>query len=45
MTQNLRITLINPGVIVPELHYGSYSFYWWMISNKNETLFPIRLEQ
>ncbi|GBB92045.1 hypothetical protein RclHR1_19590001 [Rhizophagus clarus] len=27
MTQNLRVTLINPGSIVPELHYGPYSFY------------------
>ncbi|GET02435.1 hypothetical protein GLOIN_2v1530472 [Rhizophagus clarus] len=28
MTQNLRVTLINPGSIVPELHYRPYSFYW-----------------
>ncbi|GBB91846.1 hypothetical protein RclHR1_19260002 [Rhizophagus clarus] len=45
MTQNLRVTLINPGSIVPELHYGPYSFYWWIISNENKTLFPIRLGQ
>ncbi|CAB4375792.1 unnamed protein product [Rhizophagus irregularis] len=45
MVQTLRITLIKPGTIVPELHYRPYSFYWWIISNENETLFPIRLGQ
>jgi hypothetical protein len=45
MAQNLRVTLIKPGSIVSELHYGPYSFYWWVISNENETLFPIRLGQ
>ncbi|POG83119.1 hypothetical protein GLOIN_2v1761122 [Rhizophagus irregularis DAOM 181602=DAOM 197198] len=45
MAQTLRITLIKPGTIVPELHYGPYYFYWWIISNENETLFPIRLGQ
>jgi hypothetical protein len=43
MAQNLRVTLIKPGAIVPELHYGPYSFYWWVISNENT--FPIRLGQ
>ncbi|CAB4470170.1 unnamed protein product [Rhizophagus irregularis] len=45
MAPTLRVTLIKPGTIVPELHYGPYSFYWWIISNENETLFPIRLGQ
>src|SRR4051812_25289679 len=45
MAQTLRVTLIKPGTIVPELHYGPYSFYWWIISNENETLFLIRLGQ
>src|SRR5437868_3726913 len=45
MAQNSRVTLIKPGSIVPELHYGPYAFYWWVISNENETKFPIRLGQ
>ncbi|PKK66291.1 hypothetical protein RhiirC2_784978 [Rhizophagus irregularis] len=45
MVQNLRVTLIKPGSIVSELHYGPYSFYWWIFSDENKTLFPIRLGQ
>src|ERR1700722_1616454 len=45
MVQNLRVTLMKPGFIVPELHYGPYSFYWWITSNENNTTFPIRLGQ
>ncbi|GET54926.1 hypothetical protein GLOIN_2v1486714 [Rhizophagus irregularis DAOM 181602=DAOM 197198] len=40
-----EIPEMNYTTIVPELHYGFYSFYWWIISNENETLFPIRLGQ
>ncbi|PKY53609.1 hypothetical protein RhiirA4_471939 [Rhizophagus irregularis] len=28
MAPTLRVTLIKPGTIVPELYYGPYSFYW-----------------
>ncbi|POG75353.1 uncharacterized protein OCT59_026233 [Rhizophagus irregularis] len=45
MVQNLRVTLIKPGSIVSELHYGPYSFYWWIFSDENKTLFLIRLGQ
>src|SRR6266498_349948 len=44
MAQNSRVTLIKPGSMVPELHYGPYSFYWWVISKEND-IFPIRLGQ
>ncbi|CAB4416348.1 unnamed protein product [Rhizophagus irregularis] len=45
MVQNLRVTLTKQGSIVPELHYGPYSFYWWVTLNENNTIFPIRLGQ
>ncbi|RHZ83505.1 hypothetical protein Glove_91g130 [Diversispora epigaea] len=45
MSQNSRTTLITLGFIVSELHYGPYSSYWWLISNKDQTIFPIRLGQ
>ncbi|RHZ82295.1 hypothetical protein Glove_109g253 [Diversispora epigaea] len=45
MTQNSRITLITPGSLVSELHYGPYSYHWWIISNDNQFIFPIRLGQ
>ncbi|RHZ51762.1 hypothetical protein Glove_470g6 [Diversispora epigaea] len=28
-----------------ELHYGPYSSYWWLVSNEDQTIFPIRLGQ
>ncbi|RHZ82228.1 hypothetical protein Glove_110g47 [Diversispora epigaea] len=31
--------------IVSELYYGPYSFYWWLVSNEDQTIFPIRLGQ
>ncbi|CAB4396433.1 unnamed protein product [Rhizophagus irregularis] len=45
MAQNLHVTLITPGSLVSELHYGPYSFFWWAISSKDNSLFPIRLGQ
>ncbi|CAB4375625.1 unnamed protein product [Rhizophagus irregularis] len=45
MAQNLHITLITPGSLVSELHYGPYSFFWWAISSKDNSLFPIKLGQ
>uniref|UniRef100_U9TTL0 Uncharacterized protein n=1 Tax=Rhizophagus irregularis (strain DAOM 181602 / DAOM 197198 / MUCL 43194) TaxID=747089 RepID=U9TTL0_RHIID len=45
MVQNLCVTLIKPGSIVSELHYRPYSFYWWIFSDENKTLFPIKLGQ
>ena len=45
MVQNSRVILIKSGSIVSELHYGPYSFFWWTISNENNTIFSIRLGQ
>jgi hypothetical protein len=45
MAPNLYVTLTKPGCLVPELHYGPYSFYWWVNSSEDNSLFPIRLGQ
>ncbi|RHZ51176.1 hypothetical protein Glove_482g7 [Diversispora epigaea] len=45
MSQNSRTTLITLGFIVSELHYGPYFSYWWLVSNEDQTIFPIRLGQ
>ncbi|RHZ78600.1 hypothetical protein Glove_159g45 [Diversispora epigaea] len=43
------VILVDLGKIVNELHFGSYSRYWWTFLNfsnyKNSTYFPIRLGQ
>ncbi|RIB10704.1 hypothetical protein C2G38_2263855 [Gigaspora rosea] len=45
MSQNPRIMLLTLGSLGSELHYGPYSFYWWLISNEDQTILPIRLGQ
>ncbi|RIB18837.1 hypothetical protein C2G38_2183552 [Gigaspora rosea] len=37
--------LLTLGSLVSELHYGPYSFYWWLISNEDQTILLIRLGQ
>jgi hypothetical protein len=46
--RQINVSLISPGVLVENHHYGPYSRYWWKpIPNSEEitTYFPIRVKQ
>jgi len=44
--QKLNVTLKAPGLLIPDLHYGPYSYFWWIYSAENNiTSFPIRVGQ
>ena len=46
-----NVSLISPGILVENLHYGPYSRYWWQPlpespeSNEKKAYFPIRVNQ
>src|ERR1700733_6388913 len=51
MTKHLEtpVTLLTPGTISENLHYGPYARYWWSSRSTNNDIenvfFPIRLGQ
>lgn len=47
-TQQVTVTLVEPGIIDENYHYGPFSQFWWrenIANNKNFPLFPIRIGQ
>ena len=42
--KNYNVSLVSVGIINPELHFGPFSYEWWIVCNQEiEFLVPIRL--
>ncbi|RHZ88383.1 hypothetical protein Glove_23g119 [Diversispora epigaea] len=44
--RSITVSLVNIGRLIEDLHYGSYSRFWWKLNNKeNNIYFPLRIGQ